>query len=105
MSGFCVDSVCCNGPCEGVCTTCNNAEGDCSSLPKYAQDDAPVCSGVNVCDGFGGCLLRPGEICSSDVECASYRCEKSRCVKLSGEPCNSPLDCVDNGCMNGVCMQ
>jgi len=102
-SGLCVDGTCCNAACDGICQYCNNPEGNCSDLPKYAKDYEPVCGFDKVCDGFGSCLLRPGEVCASAVQCASFRCENNRCAKLAGEPCTDPLECLDGACLDGVC--
>jgi hypothetical protein len=102
-SGLCVDGTCCNATCDGICQHCNNPDGNCSDLPKYAKDYEPVCGFDKVCDGFGSCLLRPGEVCASAVQCASFRCENNRCAKLAGEPCTDPLECLDGACLDGVC--
>jgi hypothetical protein len=101
--GSCVDGHYCNGPCDQACASCNNAEGSCTALPKYASDSDPACDGNNACDGSGTCLAAPGAFCVSDVDCASYRCNNKRCAKLAGETCASPDECVDDACVSGVC--
>lgn len=104
-SGFCADGTCCDNACDAICSFCGFPyEGRCSSIPKYMHDTSPVvCSGENMCDGFGSCLLRPGEICASAVECVSYRCEQSRCRKLAGEDCSFPQECANDSCVGGKC--
>jgi hypothetical protein len=104
-SGFCADGHCCTSRCDQPCATCNNFEGNCSDMPQYYQDDKPSCEGQKVCNGSGLCLLRPGEICMSAVNCASGRCYKLRCAKLPGEDCTDPIECAEMSCVNGVCQQ
>jgi len=103
-SGICADGTCCNDRCDETCADCNNDQGNCSAMPKYLQDESPACGGQYVCDGAGSCLLRPGEICVSDVDCASYRCVMSLCKKQQGEACDKPYECVDDLCVNNVCV-
>jgi hypothetical protein len=105
-SGFCVDGVCCNVACDVVCATCDNEQGDCSALPKYRTDSAPVvCAGNFACDGGGSCRKTPGAFCVNPVDCASDRCENNRCAKLAGEPCGFKDECMDDACVNGVCQK
>jgi hypothetical protein len=102
-SGFCAaDGRCCTSACDSPCVYCP-LDGNCSNVPKYEQDFVPACAGSNVCDGFGSCLLRPGEICTSNVQCSSFRCEENRCYKLAGEPCDKALECLQDSCVDGVC--
>jgi hypothetical protein len=55
-SGSCVDGVCCNTACNGLCQRCNAAGsvGTCSFIPD-GQDPDNECPGNNVCNGAGGC--------------------------------------------------
>jgi hypothetical protein len=104
LSGFCADGSCCNTLCDDICAACNLLEssGNCSALPKYSHDWDPPCNGQYVCnDGF--CGLRASEICTSNVDCATTRCEDLICVKLPGEACDKPWECFMMSCVNGVC--
>lgn len=101
-SGFCADGTCCNSACDAICAYCTMA-GDCEPIPRYTNDPVPVCAGENTCDGFGSCLLQPGEICVNAVECASARCEQNRCRKLAGEDCIAPQECANDLCVSGKC--
>jgi hypothetical protein len=78
-SGFCVDGVCCDEPCGETCKACNlnAALGTCKNLPMGSEDDAPVCSGNMTCNGGGDCLLKSGEACVANSECASDTCDKN----------------------------
>jgi hypothetical protein len=105
IGDFCADGVCCTSLCDMPCAHCNllGEAGNCTALPKYSHDSNPLCSGKYVCDGGGGCGLRPSEICTSAVQCASGRCVDNRCVKLAGEPCTLDVECAMMLCVNDVC--
>lgn len=55
-SGFCVDGVCCNSSCTGLCKACNVAGsvGTCSNIVAGA-DPANECAGPATCNGAGAC--------------------------------------------------
>jgi hypothetical protein len=104
ISGFCADGRCCTSTCTEICASCGFPEpGNCSALPKYADDSNPNCDGKYVCNGGGGCGLRPSEICTSAVECANGLCVDNRCVKSPGESCDLAVECAMMSCVNGVC--
>jgi hypothetical protein len=104
ISGFCADGRCCTSPCTDICASCGFPDpGNCTALPKYADDSDPVCDGKYVCSGGGSCGLRPGEICIAAVDCANGLCVDNRCVKSPGEECNLAVECAMMSCVNGVC--
>lgn len=53
ISNHCVDDVCCNEPCAGVCVRCDapGSEGTCG--PR--EPASTVCQTDGTCDGLGGC--------------------------------------------------
>jgi hypothetical protein len=54
-TGFCVDGVCCNNDCSGLCRACNLTNpGTCTNLPNGA-DPINECSGPRACNGAGAC--------------------------------------------------
>lgn len=55
-SNFCVDGVCCNTACAGVCQACNltGSVGGCANIPT-GQDPANECPGAAFCNGAGVC--------------------------------------------------
>ncbi len=55
-NGLCVDGVCCESTCTGLCVSCGLAgtEGTCSPRPPGADPDAE-CPGNQSCNGSGSC--------------------------------------------------
>jgi MYXO-CTERM domain-containing protein len=55
-SALCVDGVCCEDGCTGVCEACDIAgdEGACLAIPRDTDPD-DECEGDLVCDGMGMC--------------------------------------------------
>ncbi len=69
-SGFCVEGVCCDRACDGVCESCALAEapGVCTPVPA-ARDPKGTCSAgascAHTCDGHGSCIgALPGSQCA-----------------------------------------
>ena len=59
LSGYCVDGVCCNSPCEGLCQSClasdtGAPEGLCF-LITAGTDPYDECVDPETCDGLGDC--------------------------------------------------
>ena len=89
--GNCVDGVCCNTACGGLCQVCNlpGAVGTCSPIPA-GQDPVDECAGAaSVCDGAGVCKKSNGQMCAAAGDCALGLC-------VDGVCCNS-------GCV-GTCI-
>jgi hypothetical protein len=82
-SGFCADGHCCNAPCDAVCVSCFNDEGDCKNIPKYQSDPWPPsaeCIGGYLCNGGGECRRGDGAMCMASIECVSTKCINMTCV-------------------------
>ena len=79
-SGFCVDGVCCDAGCDGLCEQCNiaGAVGTCTSIFN-GQDPDNECIGTGLCggtcDGSGECQYP-----KATVDCGLCR----RCDGLGG---------------------
>ncbi len=76
-SGFCADGVCCNVACDltASCMSCNQAGslGTCSMVTT--GDDSDSCVPMTrTCSATGDCLLKKGQPCVNDAECASNMC-------------------------------
>lgn len=125
-SGFCVDGVCCDTSCQGVCATCDQAgsEGTCTAP---ASDDACgtlVCPGDTECRKYEGVELDANcaalNSCVAEAECtatpvaADTPCQEGagtcdgngECVvpdKLSlGETCAAADECGSGHCVESV---
>jgi hypothetical protein len=91
-SGFCVDNVCCNGPCTGLCQACNvsGSVGTCTNVGADQDLDAE-CSGSGTCggtcNGRGGCQFPP-----TSRECAAASCTAG--VRSAPRRCDGSGDCA-----------
>jgi hypothetical protein len=114
VSGLCVDSVCCNLPCNGRCQACDVAgsEGKCTPIkagddPDNECDIEPVssCGRDGACDGQGACrryaagvVCKPGS-CASSMETGASTCTAAgACQAGATKPCASGHLCMNNSC-------
>ncbi len=92
LSGFCVGGVCCEGPCNAPCLSCNlpGLAGRCSFVP-VGTDPEGRCAGDAVCGQGGRCVALVGRACNSGLaECASGFCSDGLCCDSEcGGPCFS----------------
>jgi alpha-tubulin suppressor-like RCC1 family protein len=126
-TGFCVNGVCCNEACSGICQACTAAlkgegsDGTCGEI-AIGTDPANECAG-GTCSGTIGCSMAGnGAVCTSGNQCASGHCADGICCDsaCSGtcDACTaakkgSGLDGAcgpiangsdpDNECVNGAC--
>lgn len=82
ISKSCEDFHCCPAECP-LCTDCESS-GACEPLAagfndKYNKDPTNVCDGNFRCNGAGKCLLRSGQPCMQDNECAYSICLNGTC--------------------------
>lgn len=117
-SGFCVDGVCCDSPCQALCFACifsKTSESNGVCLPVQAGTDpdnecTPLGSGTcqtsGMCDGFGFCSSKVGDICG-ESSCVDVTTETPppRCNSLGAcvqEPTSTcfPYVCSGAGCKN-----
>jgi hypothetical protein len=101
---YCVDGVCCDSVCAGICQACNVAGhiGACSPVPAGQHDDYPaaICTGAYACSGSGTCLRPNGIGCSADSQCISGACADGFCCDTA---CNGAcLSCSLAGTI-GTC--
>lgn len=113
-SGFCVESVCCDSPCDQACFSClaahkaSGENGSCGTVsagqdPKAACADEPAatCGTTGVCDAHGACERYP-----ESTPCSASRlCLDGVCTPTLGEPCRTSIDCATGQVCNaaGVC--
>jgi MYXO-CTERM domain-containing protein len=111
-SGFCVDGVCCNSPCQGQCEACNETEpGQCVAVTGAPRGERVPCAGDGTeCDG--ACDGENRSACAySDVEtlCGEQTClddgRAARRVCDGRGACRAPADtsCAGFLCVDGVC--
>ncbi len=105
-SGFCVDGVCCDSACDGLCQACSTAkkgtgpDGVCGPVAKLTNPDGDcgptnaACEDANVCDGASACA-------SVSSLCAPYACTSQGCLTS----CSSDLQCQGGAlCVAGGCV-
>ncbi len=102
MSGNCIDGVCCNTTCGGLCQACNVAGsvGTCTNVPN-GQDPAFECAGGQVCNGAGACTtLADGTACSAPADCTSGNCVDGVCCNTA---CGGTCDACNLAGFTGTC--
>lgn len=79
-SGHCLDGVCCNTGCDGLCQKCDlqGSVGVCGNVPSGTDPD-DECAGTQTCSGAGGCTKLAGDTCAGDAECVTGQCEDGIC--------------------------
>lgn len=79
-SALCVDGVCCDAACDGMCVACDvaGAAGICTPIP-VGTDPGDECAAELTCDGAGGCTKDIGQACVANDECASGTCADTVC--------------------------
>jgi hypothetical protein len=102
-SGFCVDSVCCDGACATLCHGCNlsGSRGTCKAFAAGSQCAPPSCtSGDNLipartCDSSGNC-----NSAGTAQSCGRYQCQNDACLRScsSSSACVSPYRCFQSRC-------
>ncbi len=116
-STYCVDGVCCNTLCNGLCQACTKAakafgsDGTCGNAAngKDPHDECPdggagSCELDGACDGSGTCrLYAPGTTCGPGV-CAGDATKAQVCDGLGTcAPAMDAVSCGAYGCAAGAC--
>ena len=116
-SGHCIDGVCCDRACDGLCEACTTAgtgrpDGTCGFVlttrdPRdaCAWEDPGTCGQDGTCDGAGACRLRV-----AGMECGPGRCNPAG--DAIAAQCDGAGACVDapstscgaGSCRNGACV-
>ena len=100
-SGFCVDGVCCNTACAGLCQRCNDplSKGLCVATSSGLDPDNE-CAGADACNGVGACAKPQGAMCGQDIECLGKVCEDLTCCNAA---CAGPCRRCDIMGKQGTC--
>jgi len=115
-SGFCVESVCCDTACNGVCQACTAAnklsgsDGTCD-LAKLGTDahgdcddeGAISCKRNGLCDGAGACSLYDAGIACGITSCEGNVQTGFACDGSGKCDANATNDCGLYACMSGAC--
>ncbi len=100
IAGYCVNGVCCQQRCEGLCVQCDRPGSRGSCVPRTAGTDPEGCRGTAACDGAGRCRLVAGAACDADGECMSGFCADGIC-------CDRPCAALCRSCVEpaslGIC--
>jgi hypothetical protein len=85
LSGNCVDGVCCDSTCDGICESCNlpAVSGACTAM-EAGTDPASECGICQACDGSGQCGphgigMDPGDECGLCKVCG----DAGECVTVA----------------------
>jgi hypothetical protein len=113
-SGFCVDEVCCDSACDGLCDACSavtkggGEDGACGlaapgSVCKlgYCDGAAFAFVGDSTCDVGGACNEPAPVSCYTNNPCAFDLCSDTGCenvVKNDGTPCGANMVCTGDIC-------
>jgi MYXO-CTERM domain-containing protein len=123
-SGNCVDDVCCDTACSGLCKACRKDlkekgadDGVCDAAKLGLVDTGcgspppsqNTCQQNGTCDGKGGCRLWPsGTSCGASI-CDGLIAKAKQCdgvgmcvVATSGTDCH-PYTCVNGECVGQTC--
>jgi hypothetical protein len=124
----CVDRVCCDSPCTGLCVSClaaetgQRADGTCADVVDGTDPENECAVGTDVCgaDGFcgqGRCRFAPTNTSCGDSKCVNAsdkssatltpaaRCDgQGACAAATSQPCVGSVLCLsDRECRPGTC--
>ena len=115
-SGDCVDGVCCETTCAGLCNACAGAktgaaDGLCRPVTagtdpdsECAQDPATSCGHDGTCDGAGACrLYLAGSVCASETCSGSTDSPAQRCDGAGVCVTATPVSCAPYLCGAASC--
>jgi hypothetical protein len=102
-SSHCVDGICCNTACGGLCESClaadtGGTDGTCAPIPSGSDPDnectaqsQSTCGTTGLCSGSGTCAFW-----SSSTPCGSTQ-SCSGGIETKQDYCNGAGTCIDNG--------
>lgn len=105
ITGYCVDGVCCDTPCDQPCQRCNGSTdtGKCVSITTQGTEDPGSCEGDHACRNDGLCRLKLGYSCSATDDCLSRLCSDGVCCdKVCDQACDACI-AARGAPANGTC--
>jgi hypothetical protein len=105
-SNLCIDGVCCEGKCDGMCMACNvpGKLGTCAPIPlndpsngDCPDDGVSTCGRNGKCNGQGGCMMYPSGVACSAETCPAGTSSHTRSGLCDGQGhCapGQPQDCT-----------
>jgi alpha-tubulin suppressor-like RCC1 family protein len=113
ISGFCVDTVCCESSCSGQCEACGerSTEGRCVAVQGTPRQPRVACGGqVGACAGrCDGSNRMSCSFPGAEQECASADCKngvavtRSVCDRAGGCPPQTMVSCAPSTCQGTIC--
>ena len=116
ITGSCVDGVCCNTACAGLCSACSavrkgsGVDGVCGAVSngndpdnECATSSASTCGTTGTCNGTGACALYASgtacgtATCANDTQLANTCNGAGSCLPSTSIPC-APYKCEGNVC-------
>lgn len=106
LTGFCVDGVCCESACDGLCEKCDGS-GTCVAVAD-GEDPGNECPGTDtcggVCDGNRDCrfpddtVICTAATCSDGVVTNARRCDSAGACQPQGMLFCNGFACQGSGC-------
>ncbi len=95
-SGFCVDGVCCDTPCDGVCVSCIGAETEAGTDGTCS----PITGGT---DPAAECLDEGAATCGLNGMCEAGACDTYDPNDCNASGCTDGSECASGFCVDGFC--
>lgn len=95
-SGFCVDGVCCETLCDGVCVSCAGAETEAGTDGTCS----PIAAGT---DPASECLDEGAAACNLNGFCEAGACDTYDPDDCNASGCADGSECASGFCIDGVC--
>jgi hypothetical protein len=119
-AGGCVDGVCCDTACTGLCQACTAAlkvtgldDGTCGSAKagldphnQCSQDSPTTCGQTGSCDGSGACAYYGAATTCGPNVCVGNESREQHCAgALTCQPSGSGVPCAPYACLaaTGAC--